>query len=471
MNAHNRLFLLAVCVGGFFLRLHDLGKQSFWLDEAYTWGVAVNTTWLNVWQAMLLVSDVSPLPYVLSKLGVPILTSTEFGMRFPSAVFGWLAIPVMYRLGRAMFGASEALLAAAFIALSPFAVWYSRDARPYGLYLVLSAVALWGFHRAARGHGWGVFVMSSAALYLTHYVSALFVYAQAAYLVARMRESRRLFRRWALAQLLAVVPVGAWIIAFLVQHRQLTGNSWIPPVTALTPLYTIWNFASGDAGQSWVGLTGGILVICGLIGWGLYRTPKIRSATIHLLLWWLLLPLAAGWLLSLRLPVYIDRFFEPAILSIALLLARGISLLPKWLRWTMAIILGVSLLGASMRLISDPQFAKEDWRGLTSRIQSLGLPVGVADAESLLGVTPYLLPGDVQFEVVRSGDDLTEKSAEGRFVMIWRSPHESAHALSKSAPFDPLTESPEFFRRWLEENPAMPISVYSFTGLALVVIG
>ena len=77
--------LFVLLLVGFFLRVHDLGRQSLWLDEAYTWGVVVNTNWRDVWGAMLAVSDVSPLVYVITKLTAPFLGTSEFGLRLSSA--------------------------------------------------------------------------------------------------------------------------------------------------------------------------------------------------------------------------------------------------------------------------------------------------------------------------------------------------------------------------------------------------
>lgn len=466
-KVNHSLFVLLLV--GFFLRVHDLGRQSLWLDEAYTWGVVVNTNWRDVWGAMLAVSDVSPLAYVITKLTAPVLGTSEFGLRLSGAFFGWLAIAATYRAGTAMFGKSVGLLSAGVISFSPFAVWYSQDARPYGLYLFLGAFALWGLHRAERGRGWAVFTLASAAMYVTHYVSALFVYAQAVYILTQLRRQPLLFRRWALAQVVAGIPVGGWVIAFLSQHHLLTANSWIPPVTITTPLQTLWNFVSGDAVRWSSGVAAGVIVVTGGIGWGAYKRWRSEGRSVQLLLWWLALPLTTGWLFSLRLPVYIDRFFEPAILTVALLLAAGVSALPGQWRRTTAVLMMIGLLAGSARLFVDPVYSKEDWRGAAQMLRAEGVTVGLIDAESLLGLTPYM-PPDLHFGFARDSAELAERLAEGRFVMVLRSPHESIHALSKSAPFDPLTEGPEFFRQWLAENPSVSVDVHPFTGLALVVI-
>ena len=463
-----RIVLLGILLLGAFLRFHTLGRQSFWVDEAYTWGVVVNTTWLTVWKSMLVVSDVSPLSYVIAKMCAPLFGTHEFGLRLPSAFLGWLAIAAIYRAGRAMFGKTAGVLAATFIAVSPFAVWYSQDARPYGLYLLLGVWVLWGFWRAERGQGWGMFILASMAMYVTQYVSALFVYAQVGYILTQLRRQPLLFRKWALAQMVSVIPVVCWVIGFLLLRQPITANTWIPKVTLLTPLNTIWNFVSGDLEQ-WTWLTApGAAIVIGLM----IRGTWTLNRTTQLLLWWLLLPLTTAWMLSLRLPVYIDRFFEPAILSMALLVAVGLIRLPTKITVTASLLLAFVMLSATFRLYGDPIFVREDWRGAAGQLASLGLTVGVPDPESVLGITPYMSPSlRDKLAFARDVSDLKTRWSEGPFVLVIRSPHDSAHALSKSAPFDPLMEGPMFFRLWRMAHPEASVTVHQFVGLALVEIG
>ncbi len=89
---------------------------------------------------------------------------------------------------------------------------------------------------------------------------------------------------------MAVLPVAAWGAAFLAQRQLLTSLSWIPPVTLLTPLQTLWNFASGDAAHWSLPMIAGVLVLLALMALGA-RTHRTAGA---LLLWRLILPLLAA---------------------------------------------------------------------------------------------------------------------------------------------------------------------------------
>jgi mannosyltransferase len=458
--------LAVILLVGAFFRFHDLGAQSLWLDEAYTWDMVIGHDWRGVWGAMLFWSNVSPLPYVLLKLGLPLFGQTEFGLRLLSAWAGWLAIPVTYRLGRRLFGGWAGWVSAAIVALSPFAVWYAQEARAYGLYLFLSALVLWTFLRAERGRGWRAYVVVCALAYLTHYVAAVYAYAQAAYCLTLLRRRPRLFRHWALAQGVAIVPVAIWVGAFLLQRRGVAGMSWIPPVTVLTPLQTLWNYFSGQADPfTWLAAAG-VVVVLGLMAWGIWSRPAVAP----LLLWWLLAPVVLAWLFSLRKPSYVDRYFEPGLLAAALLVAGGVAALPRWGRVLATVgVLGGLLWGAA-RLSTDPFFAKEDWRAAAQVIRTQGLPVGVADPETPLALTPYLSP-DVKFVLAQTEADLSHWQAQGAVLLVFRSPHESSHALSKTEPFDLLREGPAFFRQWRAAHPQVPLQILPYPGLTLVVVG
>jgi hypothetical protein len=334
------------------------------------------------------------------------------------------------------------------------------------MYLFLAALVLWGLHRAERGRGWKIFIVASALMYLTHYVAALFAYAQAVYVLTRLRVKPKLFRQWFVAQVVAALPVAAWVIAFLIQHRPLTANTWIPSVSLLSPLQTLWNFVSGDAAQWTPNMMVGViaLIIVLIIG------MRTSSAAAQLLMWWLVLPILTGWLFSFRLPAYIDRFFEPALLSVALLLASGLVNVPSArLRSLMIALTMIAVSFASVQLFLDPKFTKEDWRGITQLIRTRNLPVAVLDSETMLGMTPYL-PEPIHFAPIRSRADLTNQFAQGSFVLVIRSPHESAHALGEPGVFNPLTESPEEIARWFKAHPEAKITAQRFVGIGTVTV-
>src|SRR5512136_959409 len=109
-KAHRILLLTQI---SFALRLACLGRQSLWYDEAFS--LAVARAEPSVFWAALLSDGVHPPGYyLLLREGLALFGASEFAARFLSAVAGTLAVPLMWRLGRALgserWGAAAGLL-------------------------------------------------------------------------------------------------------------------------------------------------------------------------------------------------------------------------------------------------------------------------------------------------------------------------------------------------------------------------
>ena len=135
-----------------------------------------------------------PLGFVLAwaatKLGDPTVT-----VRLPSLVLGTAAIPLTYLLGVRTVGRLPALAGAAFLALSPFAIWYADEARAYSTMIflaLLSALALLRAprHPAAPPGGSPTRYRRCLILY-THYMGVFVVVALAAWSFSTQRERLR----------------------------------------------------------------------------------------------------------------------------------------------------------------------------------------------------------------------------------------------------------------------------------------
>ena len=71
-----------------------------------------------------------PLYFVLAWICAQFGSASEL-IRLPALVAGLASIPLAFLLARRLFGTSAGLVAAALMALNPFMVYYSTEARPY----------------------------------------------------------------------------------------------------------------------------------------------------------------------------------------------------------------------------------------------------------------------------------------------------------------------------------------------------
>src|SRR5207302_11036080 len=126
---------------------------------------------------------------------------------------GAALVPVAFGVARRLVSERAGLIAALLVAVNPFLVWYSQEARAYALLALLSALSFWAFVRALdepeprRLYLWA---LVSAAAVLSHYFAGYLVAVEAAWLVFVTR------RRSAVLATAAVAAVGAALIPLVV---------------------------------------------------------------------------------------------------------------------------------------------------------------------------------------------------------------------------------------------------------------
>jgi 4-amino-4-deoxy-L-arabinose transferase-like glycosyltransferase len=180
---------IAFVAGAFFVvvvaavpRIQCLGCQSLWLDEVLTaeagrrstagGALAVAASWI----------DQSPLPYLLT-WALRGLGPDEFAIRLPYAIGGVLAVLAMYVLATSLFGRLAGVLGGVLMAVLPYAVYYSQEARSYILLILLTTVLMHVAYRAAgRQHAVDWFllaVVGSLSLYVGYLAVATLAAAYA----------------------------------------------------------------------------------------------------------------------------------------------------------------------------------------------------------------------------------------------------------------------------------------------------
>ncbi|MEA2401028.1 MAG: mannosyltransferase [Thermoleophilaceae bacterium] len=115
-------------------------------------------------------------------------------IRLPSLLAGTAAIPLTYLLGTWTVGRRAALVGAALIALSPFLIFYTTEARAYGLVLLLvvaTALALLRALDTGAFGWWAAYAACSCALIYTHYPPVFLLGVQFVWVFLTRPEARR----------------------------------------------------------------------------------------------------------------------------------------------------------------------------------------------------------------------------------------------------------------------------------------
>ena len=208
------LALAAVCVLAAAIRFATLDVQSFWLDETFTVAL-VRRPLGDMLSVLPHAEDTPPLYFILAWLWTQVFGSGEVGLRALSALIGTATVPVAYMAGRELVSRRAGLVTAMLVAVHPWLVWYSQEARSYALLVLLTATGLVFFSRALdgrrRSRNLALWAVVSTLALATHYFAAFVVLGEAVWLFAAAPAGRG--RR--LAPVVAIGAFGAAGVALL----------------------------------------------------------------------------------------------------------------------------------------------------------------------------------------------------------------------------------------------------------------
>src|SRR4051812_31060210 len=134
-----RVALLLVLVLAAYLRLRHISADSLWFDESASVTIA-QFPWPDLLPAIRRSENTPPLYYALLKVWIAAFDASELSVRLPSAIFGIASVWFVYRLGARLIGRWTGVLAALFMAVSSYQIFYSQEARSYAL---MTLLALW----------------------------------------------------------------------------------------------------------------------------------------------------------------------------------------------------------------------------------------------------------------------------------------------------------------------------------------
>ena len=130
--------LVVISLIAFALRFYKLGEWSFWYDESYTMRDVRNLQQLGYLDQQV---SRTLIYLIVNALGV-----TEFNARLAPALIGVITIPILFFPIRQMLGVGVALLASLFLALNPWHLYWSQNARFYTALLLFYTLALLVFY-------------------------------------------------------------------------------------------------------------------------------------------------------------------------------------------------------------------------------------------------------------------------------------------------------------------------------------
>ena len=390
----SKLYLGLTLFLALLLRLYDLGKESYWVDEIFS----VTESKQSIQQILMSGRlDQPPAYYIPFHYWVRVFGDAEISARAFSVLAGILSIILIYLIGKKLFSTNTGLVSALLMTLSVFQIAYSQEARFY-IHFQLATLCsflflLYGLESKKRVYFF-LYVIASILMLFSHTYGVFILFAQNLFVVLYNKKYRSLLAIWLTSQAVLALVFGIYLIYIFTNGT--TFDSQIASgdfnLNAIDIIRTIYHqILPARRDRSWAEILPYYLVafFLLLIGTGIYArgkgTQKFFSDAkesltnifhaneklekIALLSGWLLAPILLPFIVSVTIsPMYRERYAICAAPALYLLLAFFISefriITPQKISLAAFVIMSVP--GLQYYYTEN---LKEEWREATAYVE------------------------------------------------------------------------------------------------------
>ncbi len=367
--------------------LYRLATPSIWFDEAFSVELArqpLPLLWHIIW---------GPEPnmelyylflhFWLGFTGFLGLHSTEFVVRFPSAIFAVLSSVMVFLLGRRFLGLTAAIVSAGLYLLNVLQLTYAQQTRAYSLQLLLICSAWYALftvlsQKQHQKRWWVCYIAATTLAVYAHLFSLVILITQLAAfggLLAIPGPWREKARRHLTAFIVCLVSIGILILPMLMVSLHGSKTGWLP-VPHLRDIYNLFMIISANSKVY-------LLIVLACCAFGILVTmldnlpqrteiserKKLRQELAFALLCWLVLPIVLSYFVSQGATrLFSTRYLVTILPPLFLLVGLGVSAL----RWRTAQVV-LTLVLFLIALYYVPVYYKsaqvEDWNSSAPWLQ------------------------------------------------------------------------------------------------------
>lgn len=370
INSKYAQLLIFITIIGFFLRFYNLGYNSLWLDETSSVTIAMLGSYANILNYTATMEPNPPLFVWVVYTLMTLFGNSEFIIRFASAFFGTLTVPVMYFVGKEFIDRNGGILAATTFALSPFLILYSQEARAYAMLFFFVALTMLFYFRAIKNTGltyWILFALAAALVFWTHFYSMILIGALIIYTlyIYKLKYIKELLIS---SSVLAIITLPLAFIALptILKYTTDKPSFGIQGLDVIT--VSLIQYSGNNIMLTFIT---GLLCICGIT----ILLLREREKGI-LILWILICTFISSIYFSYRIPV-VPRYLSFINILLVLGIAASYKLFyvmtnNKSIIYIMLILLAALTTPFLMSYYST--YTKDDWRGFGKTLSGIDQP-------------------------------------------------------------------------------------------------
>ncbi len=330
---YQHIWLTLIVLFAFYWRVRALDYQSLWRDEVDAIYFATQPL-PDLLRMVSTPSHNGPFYYLTLRPWFELVGITDFSARYLSALAGTISTALIWPVTRLMVGhlpadtgQKTALGAAALMAINPYQLWYSQEAKMYALIVALTLLSTWCFLLALqRGKNrYFVFyvIVTSLCVYY-HVLAALIIPLHALWFLILWPNDRQRWRNYIISGLcfiLPYVPLIAYQWEVLNSTTYTAGYPFTSYIEMGRQLIVLHSRGIMGMTASWM-IPIYFLLLVGLVYGHIQWRYRLMLIT------WLFIPPFFLYLISLAVPLYVDRYLIWIAPAYIILISLGVQMVP-----------------------------------------------------------------------------------------------------------------------------------------------
>lgn len=264
-----------------------------------------------------------PLHFMLLHYWIHFFGISEISVRIPSLIFSALTALFIYRIGKQFFNLRVGIYASLIFTFSTYQVVFAHEARTYALMGFLTAVSMFYYMKIVIANDrkkWNLcwFFLANTLLIYAHFFGFFVLFIQFFFILFQRNLLKEFYRFLLLFVGIMLLTYSPYIWIILNRFSSSAGGTWLAPPTGIDAFYEMLrSFSNAPVTAVFTIIT----LVVGFVLLLIKRKQNPNRMATRLVLCWFYIPFIFMFVISFRIPMFLDRYLMFAAIGFCLLVA------------------------------------------------------------------------------------------------------------------------------------------------------
>jgi len=273
-----------------------------------------------------------PLFELVLHFWIKVFGISPFAVRLLPMIFSSLSVIYIYKIGMLLYNQRIALVSSLLFTFSTFQIYYAHDCRVYSLFLLLTLLSFFFFFKLIKDQTLTTvylvcFILTNALLVYAHYFGFIVWFLQIGMALVWFLKSKQIFKNVFISYTISMLLYAPQLILVISHFLDSAKNgTWLKSPNGLESIYNMfWSFCNAPV----VTVLIMILLVAALIKYIIIRKKTVVNIYTKYILVWFIIPFIAMFLVSYKVPMFLDRYLIFITPAFYILMALSLNFLFK----------------------------------------------------------------------------------------------------------------------------------------------